>query len=808
MRQLVLLCLTILVSLVIAEAVSGETTAEEEVPVMRAIRANPHAPVIDGKLDDAVWQRADIEHASGFLQMEPDEGEAATESTLVAAVYDDGAIYFAFWCYDSESDKIARQLVRRDRWSESDMVRVRLDPYHDHQTGYEFSLNAAGVQRDFRLYDDLNMDQSWDGVWEGAVSEQPWGWSAEFRIPYHCLRFTQKDEHVWGVNVTRYVSRKDESTWWAFSPSSEGGMVSRFGHLEGLSGIEPARQLQVLPYAVSKLKTEPKHLGNPDGRDLLGDMGFDVKYALSSNLILNATINPDFGQVELDQPVLNLSPFETFFDERRPFFLEGADLFSTRFMLLNSRRIGRAITGQVEDDDVDEYTDYPETATILGAAKITGKLASGTSIGFLSAVTQEESAEYLTVEGEERVGVVEPAAGFSVLRLKQDIFTNSNIGIVLTNASQDTRHPATTGGFDWQLYTKSGVWGFGGQTVFSRVDNEDVGFGMAAEVNKVAGTHWRGAVGFTIKDPHLHINRLGYTSRNDIRSGFTWVQYRTQDDWWIVRNSWNNLNTYAAWNYAHDNIDKGWNFNTSIEFTNNWSLGGGFNQSFEDYDDCETRGMGLWDRPRSWGWWASFTTDERKKVSLNLNPGSGHERFGSWWAHYTGIEFRPASNMEFEIGANIVKTIGETIWVDNPTDTLMGEEIPLFADLDQTKVTMHASASVMLTRDLSCQLSANGLMSGLDYENYRQYLGDNQYGPVGNGVKESDSDYNWSSLNSTLLIRWEYLPGSTLYLVWTRSRPEFDNSVNDLDFQRDFDRFFSAGARNIFLVKASYWLNI
>ncbi len=808
MRCIVLLCLTILVSLVFAGAVSGETTAEEKVPVMRAIRANPHAPVIDGKLDDAVWQSADIEHASGFLQMEPDEGEAATESTLVAAVYDDGAIYFAFWCYDSEPDKIARQLVRRDRWSESDMVRVRLDPYHDHQTGYEFSLNAAGVQRDFRLYDDLNMDQSWDGVWEGAVSEQPWGWSAEFRIPYHCLRFTQKDEHVWGVNVTRYVSRKDESTWWAFSPSSEGGMVSKFGHLEGLSGIEPARQLQVLPYAVSKLKTEPKHLGNPDGKKLLGDMGFDVKYALSSNLILNATINPDFGQVELDQPVLNLSPFETFFDERRPFFLEGADLFSTRFMLLNTRRIGRAITGQVEDDGLDEYTDYPETATILGAAKLTGKLAGGTSIGFLSAVTQEESAEYLTVDGVERTGVVEPTAGFSVLRLKQDIFTNSNIGIVLTNASQDTRHPATTGGFDWQLYTKNGVWGFGGQTVFSRVDNEHVGFGMAAEVNKVAGTHWRGAAGFTIKDPHLHINRLGYSSRNDIRSGFVWVQYRTQDDWWIVRNSWNNLNSYAAWNYAHENIEKGWNFNTQIQFTNNWSLGGGFNQSFDDYDDRETRGMGLWDRPRSWGWWASFNTDERKKVSLNLNPGSGHSRFGSWWAHYTGIEYRPASNVELEIGANYSGGSGQTIWVDNPTDTLLGEEVILFADLDQDELTFHISASVMFRRNLSCQLSANGLMSGLDYENYRQYLGNNRYGPVGNGVKEPDSDYNWSSLNSTLLIRWEYLPGSTLYLVWTRSRPEFDNSVNDLDFQRDFDRFFSAGARNIFLIKASYWLNI
>lgn len=807
MRKQVPFYLTVLLGWLIAGAVSGETTAEEDVPVMRTLRVNPHPPTLDGKLDDPVWQQADIQRASGFLQVEPDEGAQPTESTLVASVYDDGAIYFAFWCYDSEPEKVARQLVRRDRWAEASMVQVKLDPYHDHQTGYEFSLNASGVQRDFRLFDDVNADLSWDGIWEGAVSRQPWGWSAEFRIPYHNLRFTQKDEHVWGVNVTRYISRKNESVCWAFSPSTEGGVVSQFGHLVGLANIEPARQLQVLPYAVSKLKTEPSHIGNPDGRDLLGDAGFDVKYALSSNLILNATINPDFGQVELDQPVLNLSPFETFFDERRPFFQEGADLFMTRFMLLNTRRIGRAVVNDVDDDSADVYTKYPETATILGAAKITGKLRSGTSIGFLGAVTAEESAKYLTLAGAQREGVVEPQAVYSVLRIKQDVLSNSNVGILLSNLSQEFYHPATTGGLDWQLYTKNGVWGFGGQSVFSRVDDEHVGFGLAAEVFKAAGKHIRGSIGMTIKDPHLEINRLGYTSRNDYRSGSIWVQYRTQDDWWIVRNSYNNLNGYAAWNYAGNNIDKGWNFNTYIEFTNYWSLGGGFNQDFTEYSDWETRGNGLWVWPKSWSWWASLNTDSRKNISVNLNPGSGHERFGSWWAHYTGIAYRPAANMEYEIGVNIIKTNAERRWVDNPTDTLTGENIPLFGALEQTKVTIFASAGVTFTRNLSCQLSANGLMSGLDYEDYRRYLGDNQYGLPGD-IPAPNADYNYSSLNSTLLIRWEYLPGSTLYVVWTRSRPEVDGSVNDLDLSRDFDRFFSAGAKNIFLVKASYWLNI
>jgi len=815
-RTWILLCTTaallcaLFTTTVFSDTEPTDKDKNDDVRIMRAVRINPHAPSIDGKLDDEIWKSAKIEKVTGFLQMEPDEGETATESTLVATVYDDEAIYFAFWCFDSEPEKIKQQMVRRDRWSEADYVRVRLDPYHDHQTGYEFRLNASGVQRDFRMFDDVNMDQSWDGIWEGEVAIHPWGWAAEFKIPYHNLRFTKKNEHVWGVNVTRYISRKAEVDWWEFSPSTEGGSVSQFGHLEGITGIEPVRQLQVLPYAVSKFQTEPSHLGNPNGRDMLGDVGFDVKYGISSNLTLDATINPDFGQVELDRPVLDLSPFETFFSEKRPFFIEGSDLFSTRFMLLNSRRIGRAITGGVDDDDLDVYTDYPETATILGAAKITGKLSGGTSLGFLNAVTKEESADYLTVDGEERTGVVEPSANYSVLRVKQDLLSNSYVGVLVTTTSQKTRTPATTGGLDWQLYTNNGTWGFGGQTVFSRNSGEPVGFGMAVELQKAAGKHWRGSIGGTVKDQNLYINRMGYTSRNDIRSFYGWLQYRTQDDWFVFRNTYHNMNIYAGWNYARDNIDKGWNYNFYLDFINNWSLGGGLSQSIDDYSDWETRGMGLWERPKSWSWWASLHTDGRKKVSFSLNPGSGQSRFGSWWAHYTGVEFRPTANMEYGLGVNILKDNDQRRWVGNPVDSITNEEVTLFADLDQTRVTLNVSASFMLHKNLSCQLSANGLLAGLDYEDYRLYEGGNQYSAVGDygGIDAPNSDYNYSSLNSTLLMRWEYLPGSTLYFVWTRSRPEVDDTVNDLNLSRDFDRFFSEGASNIFLVKASYWLNI
>jgi hypothetical protein len=791
------------------------------IPEIKALRINPHPPAIDGNLDDPIWQNSKTGVVKEFTQVEPDEGQPATESTLVAVAYDDDALYVAFWCYDSEPDQVGGQLVRRDRWNQSDRVTLRIDPFHDHRTGNAFEINAVGVQRDCRYYNECNADMSWDAVWEGNAKKQPWGWTAEMRIPYHCLRFAEKDEHTWGIDFVRYINRNNEIHVWAFVPEAEGGFVSNFGHLTGLQGIKPAGHIELLPYAVSSTESEPKSLGNPDGRDYMSNVGFDIKYALSSDLILNATINPDFGQVELDQPVLNLSTYETFYDEKRPFFMEGADLFSTDFMLFYSRRVGRSPWMGVNDDEGLYYTDYPNGTTILGAAKLSGKLSEHTSIAFLNAVTQREMAEYAaetnvvidsnwindtlyteiaSADTVIRKGMVEPEANYSVLRIKQDIFESSSIGGMLTLVSQDTYHPALTGGLDWRLYINNGAWLFEGQSVFSRVNNEHTGYGVNATLEKITGEHMRGAVSFTIKDPFLRINRLGYTSRVNSRSTWAWFQYRTTDDWWIIRNSYNNFNISTSWNYDGVNYSLNSDFNTYIEFTNYWSLGGGIQMQAEKYSDLETRGNGLWEWPvyPTFSWWFSLNTDARKKVTFCWNPGSGSDRGGSWWANYMGIDYRPASNMEFSLGANYHRTFRGTRWVGNDEDS------SLFADLDQDLVSLYASASVLINRNLSVQLSAQGLIAGLDYENYRFYRGGQNYSDPYN----YNYDYNYSALNSTLLVRWEYMPGSTLYLVWTRARSEVDDRVNNVELSRDLDRLFSSGAQNIFLIKASYWMNI
>ncbi|MEE9442828.1 MAG: DUF5916 domain-containing protein [candidate division Zixibacteria bacterium] len=830
--------------LLIGTISAGDAENEERiVPELKAYRINPHPPKIDGLLDDAVWQSRGVEFARDFIQRIPDEGELASESTLVAVVYDDEAIYFAFWNYDSEPDKIQKQLVRRDRYAETDWVAVRIDPYHDHQTGYDFTVTSAGVQRDISIYNDSWTDNSWNSVWESSVQMQPWGWSAEVKIPYHCLRFPEKEEHTWGIDFTRWINRNNEGARWAFTPVSEGGYVSKFGHLSGLTNIKPVRHLEIMPYVVSSTEFKPSTLGNPNGKDFFGNTGIDIKYGLTSNLTLDATINPDFGQVELDRPVLNLSAFETYFPERRPFFIEGSSLFDTQFGLFYSRRIGRQPRGYAEHDSLLYSTDRPDASSIIGAAKITGKLSNGTSLAFLTAQTAEEQEEFAVgyidtiryddngepiekyVETGRQKQTIEPTANYSVLRLKQDIFNNSYVGVMFTNASQKSRDPANAGGVDWRLNANNNSWGTNGQLVYSKIDGQKTGFGFYGEIKKLSGKHWLGAAYIKIINPHLNLNHLGRTTVNGLREGAMWIQYRTDDPWWIFRRTWNNFNMYMGWTYDGYNYKKGSNYNFQAEFTNYWSLGGGFNIQADEYAPWELRGNGIWEWPNNpiYSWWASLNTDSRKKLNFNINPGSGGDREGHWWANYIGFNYRPASNMEVSLGANVHKTVGTTHWVENVDETnASGETITtsIFGTRFQDRFTPGFTFSYVPSPKISIQFSAQTLITSVSHSDFRYYRDGKNYEALTDDPDvdsteavlyeslNAGNNYNYSAINSTLLLRWEYLPGSTLYLVWTRSRPEVDMNVNNLDVSRDLKKLFSGNDNNLFLIKASYWWNI
>jgi hypothetical protein len=420
-----------------AQSASSQST----VPVVRSVRASS-AIVVDGLLNDEVWLRAPA--ATSFTQRDPEEGKPVSEATEMRIAYDDNALYVAATMRDREPGRIARQLARRDGHAEADNFTIFLDPHHDHVTGAAFSVTAAGVQSDTTIYNDSWTDDSWDAVWESAVTIDDTGWSAEMRIPFSQLRFPRAAQLTFGINAMRYIQRKKEEAWLVHVPKTENRLASRMGHLDGLDGVAPHRTVELIPYVVSRAEYVEPEAGDPfnDGARAFAGTGVDLKYRMTSSLSVDGTINPDFGQVEVDPAVVNLTAFETFFEEKRPFFIEGANIFSNfgrgganNFwgfnradpMLFYSRRIGRAPQGSASGD----FVEQPTATTILGAAKLTGKTRRGWSLGLLDAVTGREWAKAVTSLETTEVEV-EPLSNYLVARAEKELGRRAAIGAIAT----------------------------------------------------------------------------------------------------------------------------------------------------------------------------------------------------------------------------------------------------------------------------------------------------------------------------------------------------------------------------------------
>jgi hypothetical protein len=727
----------------------------------------------------------------------------------VRVAYDDEALYVGMEMFDSEPDKIISRLTRRDRWVEGDLVHVIVDCHHDHQTAYAFTAYASGTQRDVYYYNDNWSDDSWDAVWDCATRITDWGWCAEYKIPFHCLRFACEDDPVWGVYFSRNISRKNELDRWLYIPESASGFVSHFGHLKGMRGLNPPRRFQVLPYGVTYAETEPKALGNPDGRDYSGDIGFDVKYGLTSDITLDATINPDFGQVEADQTVLNLSVFETWFPEKRPFFLEGKEIFNTYYDLFYSRRIGRPPS--MWPENVDYYLDRPAATTILAAMKVSGKTSGGTSIGLLESVTQEEKAKFKDDEGETRTEIIEPSANYLVARVKQDVLDNSYVGVMATAANQKNAHPHYTGGADWILRFLDGDYQWHGHMVGSSTGPDDRGAAGMLMFERSGGERFRGSVRADYRDKRINLNRMGFLGRNNIKEAWAWLQYRTTKEWWIVRRSWNNLNIGYTDNLDGVALTRGGDFNNSVELTNFWSVGCG---SWQDYDvtysDWETRGGPRTPIPIGQNWWVWLETDSRRSWQLGTNVGGGDTMDGQYNSYSLWVNLRPRSNIEFSLEPHYRTDRSVSRWVKtleddegNPLDYIFGEQA-------MRRLDMTVRGTITFTKDLSLQIYAQPFITTVDYSKFKRLLPNEEYEYVDSSVYDEaveEPDFNWSTFNSNAVLRWEYRPGSTLYLVWTQAR---DNSGGEgaFDFNRDWDNLFSGTPGNTFLVKLNYWWTI
>jgi len=862
----------------------AQTPSKETRKTVKAVRVNGEITV-DGRLTEEVWQSRGY---SAFTQVDPVDGAQPTEKTRVWIAYDDNALYVGAYLYDSEPGKIANRLYRRDQSTECDWFAFHIDPYHDRLSGYMFAVNPAGSIADATLSNDVNSDFTWDGIWEWAARIENDGWIVELMVPFNQLRFPEKDEYIMGVNFARVIFRKNEQIVFSWRPKEESGSVSHFADLTGIRGISPGKYIEFIPYTVGQSEFSPKEDGNPfmTGKDYFGNAGFDLKVGLKSNLILDATFNPDFGQVELDPAVINLTAYETYYEEKRPFFIEGSRIFNfgtggvhngfgfdwAQPNFFYSRRIGRAPAGSVSEDG---YVDYPDRTTILGAAKITGKIGNGWNVGIVNALTSREDAQ-IDNNGNRMQKEVEPLSNYGVIRLQKEFNEGRQgfgfIGTAVNRNFQNealkevTARGAYTFGFDgWTFLDKDRDWavnGWLGTTsvtgsesyihdlqkssihYFQRPDADHV----KIDENATAMSGWGGRfllakqqgnvivnAGLGMLSPGFDIGNLGYQhgSADKINAHFAtgYVWYHPGK---IFRNNVILFATHRNYDFGGTRFGEGYYFINNAQFLNYWNYEILVGKYAESLDNGFTRGGPLALALPFWFTRASISSDNRKKIVLGLNTeiftfssGSSMRNagFSATWKPRTNIDFTlaPHYNRHYFVAQYITA-------VDDPLMTDTYGKRYVYEEIDQHMFSMTFRLNWTFTPKLTLQAYMQPFVAVGDYHNFKEFAkprtfdfnnygeglstveyndGDYTIDPDGKRPAESftfsDPDFNVKSLRGTIVLRWEYYPGSRLYVVWTQNRADYENP-GDFSFRRDFTDMWKAEGTNIFLIKISHRL--
>jgi hypothetical protein len=742
-----------------------------------AVAARRNGPVqIDGKLDETAWQAA--KPITEFFQFDPNEGQPVSERTEARILIDDVAVYIGMRLYDREPSKIQKQLARRDESIEGDLVEVTLDSFHNHLSAVIFRLSAAGARRDATVFSNGNSDNSWDAVWEGSTTVDGEGWTAEFRIPLSQLRYNRNvDEQIWGLQLGRKIARKAEVAFFAFTPKSQQQGINRYGHLAGLGKLRSARKIEFVPYALAKTENPSVADGDPfrEKNSLAPGIGLDVKYGITSNMTLDATFNPDFGQVEVDPAVVNLSAFETFFPERRPFFIEGSTIFSfgdqrsqnnsNGYTFFYTRRIGHQPSRGIGGAGI-TFVDSPLETTIATAAKLTGRTANGWSIGVLDAVTMKEEAQFRSTDGIDRTAVVEPAANYFIGRLKRDFREgNTTIGAAVTATNRDLsesaleplfRKSAYVGGIDWQHAWHNRTWAFDGAVVFTnnngtaesieilqrsparyyqRPDKENYRLdptktslnGHVAEVTfaKLSGLHWTGTLTLQDYSPGFEINESGFLGSTDMRGIAPLIAYSENKPSKHVRNWAQYLFWNPTWDYDGNQTFMGVGSISVAEMPNFWNYFLRFDWRPRVYDTSLTRGGPTAKLTEGGGVQAEINSDRRKRYTFGIFSSYSFNRAGG-----TGVTISPratlipTSALRITLSPSYNKTHAMAQFVTRVADPFAIETFGaryIFATLNQKQFSMVTRVDWTFTPKLSLQVFAQPLIASGDFIDYKEF---------------------------------------------------------------------------------------
>jgi hypothetical protein len=867
----------LLLAAVLAPAATAAAQGAPDHAAAPSVRAVPVTePIrVDGVLDDAVWIAGPA--ATSFTQLVPSEGAAASERTEIRFAYSDVALYIGARMYDSQP--VTTRLARRDgSMSASDWLTIILDTFHDHRTAVGFEVNPSGVRRDQTRAEGAGEDDSWDPVWQAATRIDEEGWTAEIRIPFSQLRFNPADEQTWGLQVERQIARVREFSVFAFTPSTQQGGIPRFGHLEGLRGLHPGRGLEVLPYMVARGESVDRR-NNPfrENREAGLTAGVDLKYRLTSDLTLDMTVNPDFGQVEVDPAQVNLSAIETQFQERRPFFVEGSQLFNfgagggnTAFY---SRRIGRApqlLPGT-------QQRDVPDAARILGAAKLTGQTAGGWSVGVLDALTGRAEVTWRDAAGLDRSMTAEPLTNYFVGRARRDLRRGqSALGGMLTmvhrNLDDDVaeatlRSAAYTGGMDFRHEWGNRIWAVNGfmsgshvqgssaairlaqqspWRYFQRPDADHLsldtartsltGLSTQAQLQYRPGRHWRYSLLAGTTTPGYEVNDIGFqfrADRIDGQAGITYVEPRPGS---LFRN-WNvNTTARAERNYDLETIMNRFSVGGSAQTLGYWGINANVGYSASALDDRLTRGGPSSRRPAQWQVNTGFNSDGRRMLVVGGGFGGGfNDAGGHGWGFGLGATLRPSPNLSMSLSPNYERTRSMAQYLgrvpDATASTTFGARF-LFAELEQATLGVETRVDWTFSPTLSLQVYAQPFISSADFGAPAELRrpGEYAFDVYGRDVGEvealtrgvrvypqgrdgaaapftvPDRDFTVRSLRGNAVLRWEYRPGSTLFVAWQQNRSSvLETGVFGLG--RDAPDLLAARPDNVLVIKASYWLN-
>lgn len=841
---------------------------------------------LDGIPDEPGWNTVDW--GGDFTQYQPNEGKAPSQQTKFKVLYDDKYLYFSFRCTDSAPDSVIKRMSRRDEFP-GDWIEVNIDAYHDKRTAFSFSLSVSGVRGDeFISQNGNHWDTSWNPIWAGKTHLDAEGWTAEMRIPLSQLRFGNETEKVWGLQVHRRLFRKEERSIWQYIPQNAGVWVSGFGELHGLSNVPAPKQIELAPYVVAKTETYPRQEGNPfaTGSDSKLTVGMDGKVAVTSDLILDFTVNPDFGQVEADPSQVRIDGFQNFFEERRPFFIESRNIFDYQLtgseagddydsdLLFYSRRIGSSPHGSPSLGK-GEYASIPQNTAILGAAKFSGKTKKGWSIGVLESITQRTMAQ-IDHEGDRRTEAVEPLTSFFVSRLQKDINAgNTVLGGIFTGVNRENNlnnrlHTgAYSGGLDFLHYWNNRTWYVRGNVVFSHVVGSaaviantqrafehlfqrpnatevdlditrtsltgtggTVRFGKTGGKSGKLGQVFKFETGFTYRSPELELNDIGFMLTANEINHFTWAGLHYQKAFSIFRSARINYNHWSRWDFGGQFMYQAFNTNAHANFKNNWQIGGGATWNAYVVSNNALRGGSSMRRPSGINQWLYIRSDSRKKVVANLNIQNtwGFEQTTRNRNYNLTLRLQPLDALNVVLSAGYSRTWRrQDQFVQNVTYN--GQTRSIVSEVDQETMRYTLRLNYNITPDLTIQYYGQPFVTRPVYTNFayvsdplnpvfdkrfRRFAADEislqngRYAVDENRDGTTDysfgkPDFTFVQFRSNLVTRWEYKPGSEIYLVWSQGNtPSVDTDLDTPVNNSLFDNVFGGQARNIFLVKLTY----